>query len=285
MPTTRTLAILDDLAAEGVEVFASAELRARLGVSPQATSNLLRQLTHAGLVDRAARGHYALRPLGRLGTSAAAEDVALAVGALVAGEPHRLAYRSALDYNDLLTHPARTIQVAAPRRIQVRRLSARRLQIVHEHLDTVRLGAEPVAAGAWVSGHARALLDAAARPDLAGGAATLAEALHARPADPAQLHELAGELHANAALRRLGSLADTLEIHWLASTLERPGPGGDIWLEPHAKRHRAWRDSKWGVIYSQPPQELASHFDDVINKIHTRTRVRHPVPQIDLASL
>lgn len=259
MPTSRTLAILDELAAEGKEVFASAELRARLGLSPQATSNLLRQLTQAGLVDRAARGHYALRPLGRLGTSAAAEDVTLAVGALLAGEPHRIAYRSALDYHGLLTHPARTIQVAAPRRIQVRRLSNRRLQIAHEHHETVRLGAEPAAAGSWVSGHARALLDGAARPELAGGAATLAEALHARPTDPAQLRELADELHANAALRRLGSLADTLEIHWLANALERPRPGGDIWLDPHAERQHAWRDHKWGVIYNQPPRELASN--------------------------
>ena len=250
--------ILDELAAEGKKVFASAELRMRLGVSPQATSNLLRQLTQAGLVDRAARGHYALRPLGLLGTSAAAEDVALAVGALLADEPHRIAYRSALDYHGLLTHPARTIQVAATRRVQVRRLSARRLQIVHEHPETVRLGAEAAAAGAWVSSHARALLDGATRPELAGGAATLAEALHARPTDPAQLRALAGELHANAALRRLGSLADTLEIHWLANTLERPRPGGDIWLDPHAERHRAWRDRKWGVIYNQPPHELAN---------------------------
>lgn len=258
MPTTRILTILDELAAEGKEVFASAELRTRLGASPQATSNLLRQLTQAGLVDRAARGHYALRPLGRLGTRAAAEDVALAVGALLAGEPHRIAYRTALDHHGLLTHPARTIQVAAPRRVQVKRLSGRRLQSVHEHPATVHLGAEPATAGAWVSSHARALLDAAARPELAGGAATLAEALQARPTDPAQLQALAHELRANAALRRLGSLADTLEIRWLTDMLARPRPGGDIWLDPHAERHRAWRDRKWGVLYNQPPHELAS---------------------------
>ena len=77
-------------------------------------------MENAGLIDRVRRGHYAVRQLGVLGTPAAAEDVALSVGAALSGVPHRVGYRSALSEHDLVLHPARTIQRVnagyAPRR-------------------------------------------------------------------------------------------------------------------------------------------------------------------------
>jgi hypothetical protein len=44
-------------------------------------------------------------------TRPASQDIALAVAAVFGSEPHRIAYRSALDHHGLRSHPARTIQV------------------------------------------------------------------------------------------------------------------------------------------------------------------------------
>jgi predicted transcriptional regulator of viral defense system len=256
MPKTSRIDILDELASRGIETVDSAYLQELLGTSPQATSNLATRWVNQGFVDRVAPGRYVIRNLGLLGTRASSEDVALAVGALLANEPHRIAYRSALDYQGLITHPTRRIQVAASRRVQVSRLSGRPLQMTHEPEATIRLGAEQVAAGAWVSGHERALIDAALRPDLSGGALVLAEALQARPTDAAKLQALAEQLDAYSALRRIGSLADALGSPGLALALERPARGGLIWLDPGDEQLECWRDRKWGIKWNRPPNEV-----------------------------
>ena len=81
------LNLLDDLAANERGRITSAEVRERLGISEQSTSNLMKRLVDAGLLDRVARGAYAPRPLGELGTRAASHDIALAVAAAFAAEP------------------------------------------------------------------------------------------------------------------------------------------------------------------------------------------------------
>ena len=258
MPRAVTIDILDELAARGRTTITAAELQEMLGRSPQATSNLASRWVREGFVDRVAPGRYALRTLGNLGTSAASEDVALAVGALLASEPHRIAYKTALDYHGLIVHPVKRIQVATDRRVQVRRLSGRTLQVVREPAKTIRIGAEQAAAGAWVSGHERALLDAAARVDLVDGVAVLAEALHARPGNAERLRELAVELDLMAALRRIGSLADVLDAPALAGVLERPNRGGIIWLDPDDELVSVWRDRRWGVDWNRSPDEIVA---------------------------
>ncbi|HEX5851549.1 MAG TPA: hypothetical protein VFY36_00505, partial [Solirubrobacteraceae bacterium] len=69
-------------------------MRQRLEMSEQSASNLMTRLVHAGFLDRVARGVFAPRPLGQLGTRAASQDIALAVAAVFADELHRLAFRS-----------------------------------------------------------------------------------------------------------------------------------------------------------------------------------------------
>jgi len=258
MPRALNIDILDELASRGRTTISAAELQELLGRSRQASSNLASRWVKEGFVDRVAPGRFALRGLGNLGTRAASEDIALAVGALLAGEPHRIAYKTALDYHGLILHPVRRIQVAAERRVQVTRLSGRPLQVVREPAKTIRIGAEEAAAGAWVSGHERALLDAASRVDLIDGVAVLAEALQARPANAARLQELAVELDAMAALRRIGSLADVLGAPGLACELERPSRGGVIWLDPNEERVALWRDQRWSVDWNRPPDEVVA---------------------------
>jgi len=259
MPS-RTLQLLDEKLTAGQVGLTSRELRERLGLSPQAASNLLTRWRDAGLLDRVAPGHYAIRQIGLLGTRAASEDVALAVGAFFAGEPHRIAYRSSLDYHGLLIHPARTIQVACPREVTVKELSGRRLRTIIEARETVLAGAEEAGRGALLSNVERSLLDGAARMDLIGGADVLAEALSAAQPDPAVLQRMAQEIGAATALRRVGSLADQLPIPALAGRLHQLAPlKSDIALEPRnpAAGDRPFRDRKWRVVWAQPPATIA----------------------------
>ena len=256
----RTLQFLDDKLTAGQAGLTSREVRERLGLSPQAASNLLTRWRNAGLVDRVAPGHYAIRQLGLLGTRAASEDVALAVGAFFAAEPHRIAYRSALDYHGLLTHPARTIQVACPREVTVKQLSGRPLRTIIEPQETILAGAEEAGHGARVSGLERSLLDGAARMNLIGGANVLAEALSAAQPDPAVLQRMAQEIGAAAALRRIGSLVDQLSIPALANQLHPLAPvKSDIALEPRnpAGSKRPFRDRMWRVVWAEPPATIA----------------------------
>lgn len=252
------LRLLDELLSEGLTQFTSAEAATRLGRSPAATGNLLSRLVRDGLLDRVRRGHYAIRQLGTLGTVAAAENVLLAVAAGFAHVPHRVAYRTALDQLDLLAHPSRTIQVALTKPTRSKTLSGRRLAVVQESDTALGVGAKRQD-GVCISDLERALLDAAARPDLVGGAPVLAEAVAAAASkgiDATRLMTYARALSWGPALRRIGSLADTLKIAGLTERLEPLAkPTSDIDLEP-GHEASSYRDSKWWVRWDQLPSEL-----------------------------
>lgn len=254
----RGIALLDEMVAEGSPTLTAEEARTRLGISAQAAANVLRRLVDAGLLERLRPGSYAIRNLGVLGTHAAAEHLAVAVAAALPGIEHRIGYRSALDELGLLTHPARTIQVAVARRVRMETVSGRRFRAIVEPASAVHVGAQRDGPS-WISSVERALLDAAARPGLAGGGSVLAEALAAAaPAvDPVRLTDLAHTLSWGPALRRIGSLADRLEIDGLVSRLEPLcTPRADIDLEPGSRDRSVWRDSRWRVCWNRDPHEL-----------------------------
>lgn len=258
MPKSRYIELLDELAAEGKEVFTTRDVEVLGQLSPQAASNLLTRLVDRGLVDRVARGRYALRPFGALGTRAAAEDIALAVGAGFAGKSHRIAYRSALDWHGLLDHPARQIVVAVDKRPSLRELSGRPLRVVLERADALPIGAIDAGHGARVSSLERALIESAARPSLAGGIEVVAGTLARARTDPSSLEEMARLLGARSALHRLGSIAETLELHPFADDLAPlSSVGRPIPLEPDtAAEANGWRDDRWGVDWPFPAEEL-----------------------------
>lgn len=254
------LRLVDELVADGKTHFSFAEAQQHLGRSPAATGNLLQRMLAAGLIDRVRRGHYVIRPFGVLGTPSVAEEVALAVGAAFDGIPHRMAYRTALDEHDLTVHSARSIYVATPSRIRIKTLSGRPLHIVREPESKIRIGAI-VRGSSWVSGLERALLDAAMRPKLVSGAAVLAEAIAtaSRRVDPATLTQFAQDLAWAAALRRIGSIADTLEVDGLAGRLHPLElPTADLDLEPGRNMPRRFRDARWRVRWPQLPAEIAN---------------------------
>lgn len=251
---------LDDRLAVGKTTLTHRELSEELNLSPRAASNLLARWRRAGLVDRVARGKYVIRQIGLLGTRAASEDVALAVAALVGEQPHRIAYRSALDFHDLLIRPARTVQIASPKRFTSTDLSGRPLKVVFERAETVALGTETAGYGATVSGLERALLDAASRPDLVGGYFPLAEALAGSSPDPTRLLDLAERLSASPAVRRIGSLADRLQLPGLADKLTPLAPPRwDLELDPELKASSGvFRDRQWRVRWPVSPEAAKS---------------------------
>ena len=259
MTTLNTsLGFANELAATGHVGFTFAEAQHRLGKSPTATANLLKRMAGKGLIDRVCRGHYVLRPLGFLGTPSVAEDVGLAVYAAFGDNPHRLAYRTALYEHDLITHPLRVIQVAAIKRTRSPTLSGWPLRVIVEPCEHIDIGSI-----AWNNTHIsdieRAVLDAAHRPALVGGAEVVAEAL-GTAASRLGTETLIGHAHAlnrSAALRRIGSLADNLWLKGLHGQLEPLATlTADIDLEPGTRSETVWRDSRWRVRWPRTIDEL-----------------------------
>ena len=252
------LSLVNSLVSEGRSTFTFEEIEQRLGRSKTATANLLKRMQRAGLIDRVRRGHYAVRQLGVLGTPAAAEDIALFVGAALEGLPHRIAYRSALYEYDLVVHPVRVIQIATIRRVRTKTVSGRRLKVVIEPLEKLDVGRVPYS-HSYISNLHRAVLDAAHRPRLVGGTDVLAEAVAAAAPDlkPETLIDYARRLNCAAALRRLGSLADTLMLDPLAGALEPiKRTAADIDLEPGSEEPVSWRDKRWRVRWPRTVDEL-----------------------------
>ena len=259
------LKLLDDLVATGRNSVTPAWVMEHTGASRQASVNLLGRLVEAGLLERVSRGHYAVRQIGVLGTSAASEDLALAVGAVFEGRPHRIAFRAALQYWGLLTHPSLVVQVASSARVGHRSLSGRPLKSVYESPDTVAIDAVPLSNGAFISSRERALLECAERPDLAGGIETVVEALTSGESfDIDRLKALATELDAGPAIRRIGSLAEALKLEDLATGLEPMKPDTTTYVELEPARSRSStadeeaRDREWGVKWRTSPEELAN---------------------------
>jgi predicted transcriptional regulator of viral defense system len=253
----RQLELIDALVADGREEFTFEEAKTSLGRSSTSTANALRQLGEKGLVDRLTRGHYAIRPLGSLGTSAATDDLPLAVGAAFGTREHRIAYLSALSELGLLTHPVRTVFVACTNQVRIPTVSRRPLRVVIERAETIHLEAEPVGRS-WRSNVDRALFECALRVDLVGSVERLAEALAKGAPDvsPTRLIRLARAFGARglAAERRLASLARALELPLaLDPQVDRRQPV--IRLDPRHDRIE-WIDDTLRVAWNTTIDEL-----------------------------
>ncbi|MGH9131914.1 MAG: type IV toxin-antitoxin system AbiEi family antitoxin domain-containing protein [Acidimicrobiales bacterium] len=253
MTRDRGLDLLDRFTREGRTAISADDVRTTMGLTPQATSNLLNRLARAGLVDRVATGRYAIRQLGSLGTPAVWDDLGSAVAALFGGHPHRIGFLTALDHHGVLVRPARPIQVASFFRPRKASLSGRPLSVVRESEATVLIGTQPFGPSR-IATLERALLDTASKPQLTGGATRLAEALAG--AEPTTgLRQLAEEVNAGAAYRRIGSIARTLSLP-VTEGLE-PNPWRTlIELDRRARSNGGWVDTTWGVAWPYPPSEL-----------------------------
>jgi len=259
----RQLDLIDNFVANGRNEFTFEEARELLGGSRGATSNALRRLTEKGLLDRVTHGHYAIRPLGSLGTSAVTDDLALAVGAAFEGKQHRIAYATAVSGFGLLSHPARTVMVACEQQTRISRIGNRALRVIIERPETIHLEAD-VFERSWRSTLERALLESAMRVDLIGGVDRLAEAVAngASVADPQRISRLAKELghRGLAGERRLASLAQALELPLHLNPDVGPRQPV-IYLDPRDE-HNAWSDNVSRVKWNVSIDELRSVIDN-----------------------
>lgn len=82
----------------------------------------------------------------------------------------------------------------------------------------------------------------------------MAEALAAADA-VAGLRDLAREIGADPAYRRIGSIATTLSLP-MARELEPPGWRSLIELDRKARGENGWVDKTWGVAWPYPASEL-----------------------------
>jgi predicted transcriptional regulator of viral defense system len=171
--------------------------------------------------------------------------------------PHRIAYSSALGELGLVSHPVRTVFVAATKQVRRPTIGKRPLQVVIERPATIHLEAEQVGLS-WRSTLERALFECALRTDLVGGIEQLAEALvqSADEANPAKIRELGrafGDKGA-AAERRLASLARELELPLSLEPKLSEGRGV-IALDP--RDHRVdWIDDHFRVAWNLSADEV-----------------------------
>jgi predicted transcriptional regulator of viral defense system len=253
MATDRSLKLLDKLAGEGRTAFIASEVREVLELSPQATSNVLGRLVEAGLVDRVSSGRYAIRQFGALGTAAVWDDLGSAVAAVFAGHSHRIGYLTALDHHGLLIRPVRALQVASAYRPRSKALAGRPLKVIRENPLTVLAGTEPLGPSR-VATVERALLDAASRPRLVGGASRVAEALAAATATEG-LADLARAIGVKAGFRRIGSISTALSLP-VGHGLE-PRPWRTLVdLDTTVQHDHGWVDRTWGVAWPYPVSYL-----------------------------
>lgn len=253
----RQLELIDTLLTEGRDEFTFEDARVRLKVSTESTANFLARLIEMGLINKLARGHYAIRPLGALGTSLVTQDLSVAVGAAFEGHEHRIAYLSALSELGLLSHPVRTIYVACTKQVRFKTVGRRPLRVVVEKPETIHLGAETVK-NSWRSSLERALFECALRVDLIGGAERLGAAVASgsRDADSVQIVHLAKSFGARglAAERRLASIATSLQLPLtLDPDVSKRQPL--IRLDPRDDRI-AWTDSRFRVAWNMTIDEL-----------------------------
>lgn len=254
---SRQLELINSLVADGREEFTFADAKSALGVSTPATANALRQLTQKGLVNRLTRGHYAIRPLGSLGTSTATDDLSAVIGAAFEGRSHRISYCSALSELGLVSHPVRTLYVACTHQVRFTAVSARPLHSLIETPATIHLEAEAVGSS-WRSSLERALFESALRMDLTGSVELLAEALTAgsRDVNPTRIAQLATVFggRGRAAERRLASLTHALHLP-LALTPNVAAKQPLIRLNPKDDSD-AWTDTRYRVIWNATIDEL-----------------------------
>ncbi len=255
--STSGIRLVDTLAAEGCTHVGADEVRRRLGISAQATSNLLARLARDGLVERVRRGSYLLRPLGELGVAAVASDrLAEAIVLAVGDRDHRVCFRTALHEHGLLTRGGQRVQVAVTRRLFVDEMGGRQLESIIEKPATVHVGAQPHDI-AMISTVERALLESAGAPRRVGGISVVAEALAAAELKPSVVGELSFALGLDAALRRLVSLDRQLQIGKLDGIALSARSTRPLRLDPTDERDDGPVDTVAGVRWPGPVEELS----------------------------
>ncbi|MGB0386023.1 MAG: type IV toxin-antitoxin system AbiEi family antitoxin domain-containing protein [Ardenticatenaceae bacterium] len=211
---------LSHLAAEGKNLFSIQQAHAYWG-SPAYTANVLSRLVQKGWLRRLERGVYMLLPLaaGRervwseSGYPTSLDKCVIAAHLI---QPAAVAYWSALHYWNMTEHIPGVVFVQSTRRkrpLEVLGMRFRFVSVKEAHFFGViqrTVDGKPI----YVTNREKTLLDAAARPDLSGGIAQLAQALQAAHSDInwQRLDDYLVRWGGGVVVKRLGYLLERLAL-------------------------------------------------------------------------
>jgi predicted transcriptional regulator of viral defense system len=204
---------LTRLAAEGKDVFSIAEVRT-YWPTPAYTANVLSRLVRKGWLQRLDRGVYMLLPLAAGPERAWSESALVIAPHLI--EPAAVAYWSALHYWNMTEQIPQVVFIQSTRRkqpVEALGIRFRFVTVKKEHFFGVirrTVDGKPI----YVTDREKTLLDAAARPDLSGGIAQLAQALRAAHPDVnwSQLDSYLTRWEGGVVVKRLGYLLETMSL-------------------------------------------------------------------------
>ncbi len=211
--SSQEAALLAHLSADSHTLFTTAQAQALLGNDAYA-ANVLSRLVKKGWLERLQRGLYLIIPL-----EAGPERLWSESGPVIASrliQPSALAYWSALHYWGMTEQVPQVIFVQTTQRKAT-------LQVLGMHFRFVTLPPKrffgvvqrTVDGKAFaVTDREKTLLDAAARPDLCGGIAQLAQALsgHHVEVDWVRVDDYLQRWGGGAVVKRLGYLVETLDL-------------------------------------------------------------------------
>ncbi|MEX2557228.1 MAG: type IV toxin-antitoxin system AbiEi family antitoxin [Actinomycetota bacterium] len=253
------------LAARGIEMFTLADLRTNFDLTNTQAYQLGHQLARRRLVRRVKPGLYViLHPADWQAGPGAGVDRFWAAANAVRGEPHYLAYYTAMDFHGMIQHPLRTVFVAVERphrnlmlgTVEVRfvKLIPRKL-FGHEERRTA--GGHVVR----VAQLERTFLDCVDRPDLCGGIEEVFRgfAKRKRDLDHDRLLRFVHRLDKPVLTKRLGFLLEMaggdpellLELERTTGRLKRFVP-----LDKTVPADGDERNSRWELIVNTNLQRL-----------------------------
>jgi predicted transcriptional regulator of viral defense system len=204
---------LSHLSASGQTIFSTTQAQAFWGNAGY-TTNILNRLVHKGWLQRLERGLYMVIPL-EAGPERTWSESALVIAPHLI-QPAAIAYWSALHYWNMTEQVPHTIFVQSTRRkgpVEVLGMRFRFVTVREAHFFGVaRRTAEgkPI----YITDREKTLLDAAARPDLSGGIAQLAQALQVAYTDLdwKRLDDYLTRWGGGAVVKRLGYLVEALAL-------------------------------------------------------------------------
>lgn len=258
--------LLTTLAAEGKDIFTSEDAYEVLG-EDRATRDALERLVDKGWLERIERGKYLIVPLEAGPDRTWTEDAYVIAGHLVS--PSMVAYWSALNYWNLSEQVPRITYVQTTARKENRRptVLGMKFRIVRVKGEKF-FGGQRYHAGdplVQVTDREKTIIDCLDRPDLSGGVAEVAKALHAGDGDFDwnRLTRNLDRFGSGAVVKRLGFLVEALE-------LTHPPTSGvlDRWLvlltagisklDPSTPREPHRIVTRWRVEVNLPEKGLLS---------------------------
>jgi predicted transcriptional regulator of viral defense system len=206
--------LLTTLAARG-EVFTTEDAYEELGEG-RSTRDLLDRLVEKGWLERIEKGKYLIVPLEAGPDRTWSEDAHVIAGHLV--RPSMVAYWSALNYWNLTEQVPRITYVQTTARKENRRPT-----VLGMKFRIVRVKPEKFFGGhkyhaddspVQVTDHEKTIVDSLDRPDLSGGVAEVAKALHAGDGefDWDRLTRYLRRFGSGAVVKRLGFLVESLDL-------------------------------------------------------------------------